>query len=148
MAQKTLAAPTRTEFGKGAARRTRRAGNIPAVVYGHGADPIHVAIDNLGFLAIVREEGVNAVIALDIDGKETTALVKSIAQNPLTREIEHVDFLTVKKGEKVEVEVPLLVEGEVAPVPPSWWNLTSSKSTLTPSTFGRSRHLRGGPGSR
>ena len=115
MAQKTLAAPTRTEFGKGAARRTRRAGNIPAVVYGHGADPIHVAIDNLGFLAIVREEGVNAVIALDIDGKETTALVKSIAQNPLTREIEHVDFLTVKKGEKVEVEVPLLVEGEVAP---------------------------------
>lgn len=115
MAQKTLAAPTRTEFGKGAARRTRRAGNIPAVVYGHGADPIHVAIGNLGFLAIVREEGVNAVIALDIDGKETTALVKSIAQNPLTREIEHVDFLTVKKGEKVEVEVPLLVEGEVAP---------------------------------
>ena len=115
MAQKTLAAPTRTEFGKGAARRTRRAGNIPAVVYGHGADPIHVAIDNLGFLAIVREEGVNAVIALDIDGKETTALVKSIAQNPLTREIEHVDFLTVKKGETVEVEVPLLVEGEVAP---------------------------------
>ena len=84
-------------------------------MYGHGADPIHVAIDNLGFLAIVREEGVNAVIALDIDGKETTALVKSIAQNPLTREIEHVDFLTVKKGEKVEVEVPLLVEGEVAP---------------------------------
>ena len=115
MAQKTLAAPTRTEFGKGAARRTRRAGNIPAVVYGHGADPIHVAIDNLGFLAIVREEGVNAVIALDIDGKETTALVKSIAQNPLTREIEHIDFLIVKKGEKVEVEVPLLVEGEVAP---------------------------------
>lgn len=115
MAQKTLAAPTRTEFGKGAARRTRRAGNIPAVVYGHGADPIHVAVDNLNFLAIVREEGVNAVIALDIDDKKTTALVKSIAQNPLTREIEHVDFLIVKKGEKVEVEVPLLVEGEVAP---------------------------------
>ena len=115
MAQKTLAASTRTEFGKGAARRTRRAGNIPAVVYGHGADPIHVAIDNLNFLAIVREEGVNAVVALDVDGEETTALVKSIAQNPLTREIEHVDFLTVKKGEKVEVEVPLVVEGEVAP---------------------------------
>ena len=115
MVQKTLAAPTRTEFGKGAARRTRRAGNIPAVVYGHGADPIHVAVDNLNFLSIVREEGVNAVIALDIDGKKTTALVKSITQNPLTREIEHIDFLIVKKGEKVEVEVPLLVEGEVAP---------------------------------
>ena len=97
-----------------AARRTRRAGNIPAVVYGHGADPIHIAINNLGFLAIVREEGINAVISLDIDGEETTALVKSIAQNPLTREIEHVDFLIVKKGEKVEVEVPLVVEGNVA----------------------------------
>lgn len=114
MALRTLAAPTRTEFGKGAARRTRRAGNIPAVVYGHGADPIHIAINNLGFLAVVREEGINAVISLDIDGEETTALVKSIAQNPLTREIEHVDFLIVKKGEKVEVEVPLVVEGNVA----------------------------------
>ena len=72
------------------------------------------AINNLGFLAIVREEGINAVISLDIDGEETTALVKSIAQNPLTREIEHVDFLIVKKGEKVEVEVPLVVEGNVA----------------------------------
>ena len=114
MALRTLAAPSRTHLGKGAARRTRRAGNIPAVVYGHGADPIHIAINNLGFLAIVREEGINAVISLDIDGEETTALVKSIAQNPLTREIEHVDFLIVKKGEKVEVEVPLVVEGNVA----------------------------------
>ena len=106
--------PLVLNFVKGPPRRPRRAGNIPAVVYGHGADPIHIAINNLGFLAIVREEGINAVISLDIDGEETTALVKSIAQNPLTREIEHVDFLIVKKGEKVEVEVPLVVEGNVA----------------------------------
>lgn len=85
MVPMTLAAPTRTEFGKGAARRTRRAGNIPAVVYGHGTDPIHVSVNNLNFLAIIREEGVNAVISLDIDGTPTTALVKSIAQHSPAR---------------------------------------------------------------
>lgn len=113
--QPELKGELRKEFGKGAARRARRAGNIPAVIYGHGSDPIHVAVDNLDFMRILREEGINAVMQINADGEEHLVLVKALSQNPLSLNIEHIDFLAIKKGEKVEVEVPLIVEGEAKP---------------------------------
>lgn len=113
--QPELKGELRKEFGKGAARRARRAGNIPAVIYGHGSDPIHVAVDSLDFMRILRQEGVNAVMQINAEGEEHLVLVKALAQNPLSLEIEHIDFLAVKKGEKVEVEIPLVVEGEAKP---------------------------------
>lgn len=113
--QPELKGELRTEFGKGAARRARRAGNIPAVIYGHGSDPVHVVVDNIDFLKILRKEGTNAVMEIKADSESHLVLVKAIAQNPLSREIEHVDFLAVKKGEKVEVEIPVVLEGEAAP---------------------------------
>lgn len=108
----SLTASPRTELGKGPARRARAAGNIPAVIYGHGTEPQHVTVKNLEFLAGLRAEGVNAVFELNIDGESQLTLVKAIAQNPVTRIVEHIDLLIVRKGEKVEVNVPLRVEGE------------------------------------
>ena len=111
----TLKANVRTEFGKGASRRNRREGLTPAVLYGHGTDPRHLTLPTLEFAAILRYEGTNAVIALDIDGTEQLALTKQIDINPLTRVIEHTDLLVVRKGEKVVVEVSVTVEGDAAP---------------------------------
>ncbi|QDQ97064.1 50S ribosomal protein L25/general stress protein Ctc [Tomitella fengzijianii] len=110
-----VAATPRTEFGKGAARRARRDGQVPAVVYGHGADPIHLNIPSLEFAAIIRNHGTNAILTLDIDGKEHMALTKEVRIHPVRNYIEHADLLTVKRGEKVVVEVPLVVTGEAAP---------------------------------
>jgi large subunit ribosomal protein L25 len=110
-----LAAEPRTEFGKGAARRTRRAGKIPAVLYGHGSDPLHVALPALEFARVVREQGSNAVLSLDLGGRPQLALTKTITVHPIRRYIEHVDLLIVRRGEKVVVEVPVVVTGEAAP---------------------------------
>jgi large subunit ribosomal protein L25 len=110
-----LAAEPRTEFGKGAARRTRRAGKIPAVLYGHGSDPLHVALPALEFARVVREQGSNAVLSLDLDGRPQLALTKTITVHPIRRYIEHVDLLIVRRGEKVVVDVPVVVTGEAAP---------------------------------
>lgn len=109
-----LEATTRTEFGKGAARRTRRAGRIPVVVYGHGIDPLHLSVDRIEFTAIVRNNGTNAVVELDVDGDKQLAMIKHLDQNVLTFDIDHIDLLAIKRGEKVEVEIPVTVEGEVA----------------------------------
>jgi large subunit ribosomal protein L25 len=110
-----LAAEARTEFGKGAARRTRRAGKIPAVLYGHGSDPKHLALPALEFARVVREHGQNAVLTLEIDSSTELALTKTVTTHPIKNYIEHVDLLLVVSGEKVEVEVPVVITGEAAP---------------------------------
>lgn len=112
--QTTLTATVRTEFGKGAARRTRRAGQIPAVLYGHGEQPRHLALPSHQTFLIVKDHA-NAVITLDIEGEQQTALVKDIQRDPVKRTIEHLDLLIIRKGERVSVEVPVHVEGESAP---------------------------------
>jgi large subunit ribosomal protein L25 len=110
-----LAAEARTEFGKGAARRTRRAGKIPAVLYGHGSDPKHLALPALEFARVVREHGQNAVLTLEIDSNTELALTKTVTTHPIKNYIEHVDLLLVQRGEKVNVDVPIVVTGEAAP---------------------------------
>jgi large subunit ribosomal protein L25 len=109
-----LAAESRTEFGKGAARRTRRAGKIPAVLYGHGSDPKHLALPALEFARVVREHGQNAVLTLDVDSTEELALTKTVTTHPIKNYIEHVDLLLIVRGEKVSVEVPIVLTGDPA----------------------------------
>jgi large subunit ribosomal protein L25 len=110
-----LKAIVRTEFGKGAARRTRRDGNVPAVLYGHKTEPQHLAIDAKSFARVLRENGTNAVLTLDIDGDDHLALTKSVVVHPIRNYIEHADLLVIRKGEKVIVDVPVIVTGEAAP---------------------------------
>lgn len=110
-----LTAAVRTEFGKGSARRARREGQVPAVLYGHKTEPRHLLLGALEFAAILRYAGTNALLTLDIEGEEQLALPKQIDVHPLTRIIEHTDLLVVRKGEKVVVEIAVLVTGEAAP---------------------------------
>ncbi|OBI80208.1 50S ribosomal protein L25/general stress protein Ctc [Mycobacterium asiaticum] len=110
-----LSVTVRTETGKGASRRARREGKIPAVLYGHGADPQHLELPGHDFAAVLRHAGTNAVLTLDIAGKEQLALTKSIDIHPIRRTIQHADLLVVRRGEKVTVEVTVLVEGEAGP---------------------------------
>lgn len=107
-----LAAAVRTEFGKGAARRARREGLVPVVLYGHGTDPQHLTVIARDFAAVLRKDGTNAVLALDIDGTEQLALTKQVVVHPLRNYIEHTDLLVIRKGEKVTVSVFVIVEGE------------------------------------
>jgi large subunit ribosomal protein L25 len=115
VAEARIDAETRTEFGKGAARRTRRAGKIPAVLYGHGTDPQHLSLPELEFKRVVREQGRNAVITLNIGGRPQLALTKTVVSHPIRPYIEHVDLLVIRRGEKVAVEVQVLVVGDAAP---------------------------------
>ncbi|WP_101952322.1 50S ribosomal protein L25/general stress protein Ctc [Mycobacterium sp. 3519A] len=109
-----LTAAVRTETGKGASRRARRLGKVPAVLYGHGSDPQHLELDGHDFAAVLRHSGTNAVLTLDIEGKEQLALTKALDVHPIRRSIQHVDLLVVRRGEKVTVEVNVVVEGEAA----------------------------------
>jgi large subunit ribosomal protein L25 len=107
-----LDAESRTEFGKGAARRTRKAGKIPAVLYGHGTDPQHVSLPALEFARVIREHGQNAVLTLELGSNGSQlALTKTIATHPLKNYIEHVDLLLVRRGEKVVIDVPVVITG-------------------------------------
>lgn len=115
MSEVRLAAESRTEFGKGAARRIRRAGKIPAVLYGHGSDPQHLALPALEFARVVREQGSNAVLNLDLNGSPQLALTKTVTLHPIRRYIEHVDLLIIRRGEKVVVDVHVVVTGDAAP---------------------------------
>ena len=115
MSENKLTAAVRTEFGKGAARRARREGQVPAVLYGHKTEPRHLLLGALEFAAILRHSGTNALLTLDIDGEEQLALPKQIDVHPLTRIIEHTDLLVVRKGEKVTVEIYVAVTGVAAP---------------------------------
>ena len=109
-----LKAQLREQFGKGAARRIRSAGQIPAVIYGHGSDPQHVTLPGHETSLILRKS--NQVLELDIQGGKTTlALVKDVQKDPVRQLIEHIDLVIVRKGEKVQVEVPVHVVGEPAP---------------------------------
>ncbi|MFJ8030949.1 MULTISPECIES: 50S ribosomal protein L25/general stress protein Ctc [unclassified Streptomyces] len=114
MSEVKLAAETRTEFGKGAARRIRRENKVPGVLYGHGSDPLHLTLPGHELLLALRTP--NVLISLDIDGKSNElAIPKSVQRDPLKGFLEHVDLLLVKRGEKVTVEIPVHAEGELAP---------------------------------
>ncbi|MET1051396.1 MAG: 50S ribosomal protein L25/general stress protein Ctc [Mycetocola sp.] len=108
-----VVAETRTSFGKGAARKLRAAGKIPAVMYGRGTEPKHVALPAHQIGLIIRKS--NAVLELDIDGEQSLALVKDVQKDPVLRIIEHLDLIVVIKGEKVTVDIPVHLEGESAP---------------------------------
>ncbi|WP_460534658.1 50S ribosomal protein L25/general stress protein Ctc [Humibacter ginsengiterrae] len=105
-----VAAETRDRFGKGAARKIRAAGKIPAVLYGHGTDPQHLTLPAHQLGLILRKA--NAVLDLDIAGKSQLALVKDVQKDPVHQIIEHIDLIIVRRGEKVQIEVPVHVEGE------------------------------------
>jgi large subunit ribosomal protein L25 len=106
-------AEIRTEFGKGGARRTRRAGKLPAVLYGHGEPPKHLALPALEFAAAIRYGGMTQVLTLTFpDGSKTTALPKAIQRDPIKNVYEHADLLLVRKGERVTAEIPVVVTGE------------------------------------
>jgi len=109
-----LKVTVRTKTGKGASRRARRDGKIPAVLYGHGSDPQHLELPGHDFAAVLRHSGSNAVLTLDIEGKEQLALTKALDIHPIRRTIQHADLLVVRRGEKVVVEVNVVVEGEAA----------------------------------
>jgi len=111
-APNNLAAAVRTQTGKGASRRARRDGKVVAVLYGHGSDPQHLELNAHDFAAVLRHAGTNAVLTLDIEGKEQLALTKSLDIHPIRRTITHADLLVVRRGEKVTVEVNVIVEGE------------------------------------
>ncbi|MCI2420679.1 50S ribosomal protein L25/general stress protein Ctc [Saccharopolyspora sp. K220] len=116
MSEVRIAVEPRTEFGKGAARRTRRAGKIPAVLYGHGSDPKHLSLPSVEFARAIRENGHNAVLTLDVSGGDSElALTKTITTHPIKNYIEHVDLLLVKRGEKVTVAVPVVLTGDAGP---------------------------------
>ncbi|GJJ22734.1 MULTISPECIES: 50S ribosomal protein L25/general stress protein Ctc [Mycolicibacterium] len=110
-----LTASVRTRTGKGASRQARRAGLVPAVLYGHGTDPQHLELNAHDFAAVLRNSGTNAVLTLDIDGKEQLALTKALEIHPIRRNIQHADLLVVKRGEKVTVEVTVVIEGDAVP---------------------------------
>jgi large subunit ribosomal protein L25 len=114
MSEVKLAATTRTEFGKGAARRIRRDNKVPGVLYGHGSDPIHLTLPGHDLLLALRTP--NVLIALDIDGKSNElAIPKSVQRDPIKGFLEHVDLQLVTRGEKVNVEIYVHTEGDLAP---------------------------------
>ncbi|OII30920.1 50S ribosomal protein L25/general stress protein Ctc [Curtobacterium sp. MMLR14_010] len=105
-----LAAEVRTKFGKGAARKLRAADKIPAVIYGHGTEPQHVSLPGHETMLLVRTA--NAVVDLDIEGAAQLALVKDVQRDPVRQIIEHIDLVVLRRGEKVTVDVPVVIEGE------------------------------------
>lgn len=108
-----LVATARDTFGKGVARKLRAVGKTPVVVYGHGADPVHLSVEAHALGLIVRHA--NALIELDIAGKKQLVLVKDVQKDPVRQLIEHVDLIIVKKGETVEVEIPVIIVGTPFP---------------------------------
>ena len=113
MSEIKLAATSRTEFGKGAARRLRRTDQIPAVLYGHGSDPLHVALP--GHQTMLALKQANALFSIELDGKTTLAITKDVQRDVVKNTIEHVDLLIVTLGEKVTVDVQVTVVGESYP---------------------------------
>jgi large subunit ribosomal protein L25 len=106
-----IVAEPRTEFGKGAARRIRRASKVPAVLYGHGTDPRHISLPGHELMLALKTP--NVLLTLDLQGKTELALPKDVQRDPIKGFLEHVDLLLVRRGEKVKVEIPLHVVGEV-----------------------------------
>ena len=112
MAEITIVAEARSEFGKGAARRIRREGKVPAVLYGHGAEPVHVTLPAHDMMLALRQA--NALFSIEFDGESRLAVAKDVQRNPIRPILEHVDLLVVKAGEKISVEVPIQLVGEPA----------------------------------
>ncbi len=108
-----VVAEARESFGKGAARKIRAAGKIPAVIYGHGTDPQHVTLPGHQVALLIRKA--NAVLDLQIAGKSQLALVKDVQKDPVHQIIEHLDLIVIRQGERVQVEVPVHLEGESYP---------------------------------
>ena len=115
MAAEKITAETRTEFGKGAARRIRRDDKIPAVIYGHGNETMHLTLPGHATMMALKHGGANALLELEIDGAEQLVLSKQVQVDPMRRVIEHIDFVAVRRGEKVTVDVPIHVVGDAAP---------------------------------
>ena len=116
MSEVKISAEPRTEFGKGGARRTRRAGLVPAVLYGHGEAPQHIALPAREFAAAIRHGGINQIFTIDIAGNPaaTLALPKAIQRDPIKDTFEHVDLLIVKRGERIQVDIAVVLTGEAA----------------------------------
>lgn len=112
MPEVKLTAELRTEFGKGAARRIRRAAKIPAVLYGHGTDPVHITLPGHETLLALRVA--NALLSIEVNGQAQLALPKQVQRDPLKHTIDHVDLVLVRRGEKVTVDIPVHIEGEAA----------------------------------
>ena len=115
MAAEKIAAESRTEFGKGAARRIRRADKVPAVVYGHGNEPIHITLPGHETMMALKHGGSNALLELDIEGTSQLALTREVQVDPIRRVLEHIDFVAVRQGEKVTVDIPVHLVGDAAP---------------------------------
>ncbi len=107
-----ISAETRTQFGKGAARRIRRDDKVPAVIYGHGNEPVHLTLPGHDTMIALKHGGSNALLYIDLEGKTYIALTKQVQADPIKGFLEHIDFVEVKKGEKVTVEIPVHVLGE------------------------------------
>src|SRR3954466_9873303 len=114
MPETTLPAEARAEFARGAARRIRRAHKVPAVLYGHGTDPIHVTLPGHETMMALKHGGANALLTIELDGDTQLALPKQVQRHPVRGELEHVDLLLVRRGEKVTVDVPIHVVGDAA----------------------------------
>lgn len=114
MSETTLQAESRTEFGKGAARRLRRDAKVPAVLYGHGTDPIHVSLPGHDTMLALKHGGANALLSIDLQGKTRLAIPKQVQRDPIKGFLEHLDLLIVERGEKVTVEVRIHTTGEAA----------------------------------
>jgi large subunit ribosomal protein L25 len=108
-----IQADVREEFGNGAARRIRREGKVPAVLYGHGDATVHLSLPGHELMLALKTP--NVLLNLDVDGKRQLAIPKDVQRNPVRRTIEHVDLLSVRRGETVTVEVPVQTEGDIAP---------------------------------
>ena len=115
MSESNIQAEPRTEFGKGAARRIRRADKVPAVLYGHGTDPVHITLPGHDTMLALKHGGANALLKLTVDGKEQLALPKQVQRDPIKGFLEHIDLILVRKGEKVTVEIPVHLNGEPGP---------------------------------
>jgi len=121
-----LSAETRSEFGKGFARRIRAAGKIPAVLYGHGTDPRHLALPAREFAKAIKG-GANTILTLALPGGDELALAKSVVRHPLRDYYEHVDLIIVRSGERVTVDIAVLVTGE----PPAGSLVLTDANTLS-----------------
>ena len=113
MSEVRISTEPRTEFGKGAARRVRRANRVPAVLYGHGTDPRHISLPGHELMLALKTP--NVLLLLETGEGEQLALPKSVQRDPIKGFLEHVDLVVVNRGEKVVVEVPVHVVGEAAP---------------------------------
>ncbi len=115
MAETKIQAESRTEFGKGAARRIRRADKVPAVLYGHGTDPVHITLPGHDTALALKHGGANALLSIEVEGTTSLAIPKQVQSHPIKGFLEHLDLIVVKKGEKVTVDVPVHVVGDAAP---------------------------------